>query len=227
QSLFGVQSFEPATSDTRFVIGATDYTAAILTPAIMQMMATRAPHATLSIRPADRSDAERLLADGEIDVALGMFPQTTQWIKRRRLYQDHHICVFNDRLVSLPKRLTMDAYVAQDHLLVSLDGTPNGFVDTILDRHGLTRRIAVTTPYFLQGGYLVEQLPVIATLPERFVRGCTILSKLTTRALPFEAPTFDVSLAWRAGDDRNPRLSALKNVVLEATRNLEATRPKS
>ena len=215
-SLFGSQSFDASTSDTRFVIGMSDYAAAIMTPRIIEVMGQRMPLASITIRRADRSDTEALLADGKIDMAIGMLPRTTEWIKRKRLYRERHICVFNGDLLSLRRSLSVEDYAAQDHLLVSLDGSPHGFVDTILDRQGLDRRIAITTPYFLQCAYLLERLPLVATLPERFVAGCPVLSKLEVRSLPFESPSFDVSAAWRAGEDRNPRLSHLKETVFAA-----------
>lgn len=219
-SLFGSQAFDASTSETRFMIGASDYTAAIMTPEIMRVLADNLPLATLAIMRTDRSDAEHLLADGKIDIALGMFPKTTEWIKRRRLFRERHVCVFNPDVLALPDPLSVKDYAAQDHVLVSLDGSAHGFVDTILERDGLSRRIAITTPFFLQCAYLLERLPLIATLPERFVRGCSTMSKLAIRPVPFETPAFDVSAAWRAGDDRNPRLSALKDTVFAAAKAL-------
>lgn len=219
-SLFGSQSFEAATSDTRFFIGTSDYTATILTPSIRDEMAEALPNASISIIRADRTDAVQLLTDGKIDIALGLFPQTSEWVRRRRLFRERHVCVFNRDLVSLPEHPSVEEYAAQDHVLVSFDGSARGFVDGILEKHGHTRRIAITTPFFLQCAYLLESLPLIATLPERFVRGCPTLSNLAICDLPFESPGFDVSAAWRAGDDRNPRVAALKQTVFAAVKRL-------
>lgn len=216
ETLFGAQEFDPATTQTRFVVGASDYAAAILTSSIQRALAVNMPHATLSIRRTDRSDAEKLLSNGDIDIALGLFPKTLDWIKTRRLYQERHVCVFNPLLLDLPDPLSLNDYVAQDHLLVSLDGSARGFVDDILRRHGAERRVALTTPFFLQTPSLLENLPLIATLPEKFVRRSSILSQMAIRVLPFESAGFPVSVAWRSGDDRNPRVSALCDLVLKA-----------
>ncbi|MEL7013664.1 MAG: LysR family transcriptional regulator [Pseudomonadota bacterium] len=216
ETLFGAQEFDPATTQTRFLVGASDYAAAILIPSMQRALAAQMPHATLSIRRADRSDAEKLLSNGDIDIALGLFPKTSDWIKTRRLYQERHVCVFNPSLLNLPDPLSLTDYVAQDHLLVSLDGSGRGFVDDILQQHGTERRVALTTPFFLQAPSLLEHLPLIATLPETFVRQSSVLSKMAIRTLPFESKGFAVSVAWRSGDDRNPRVSALCDLVLNA-----------
>lgn len=218
QTIFGQQSFDPTTANTRFVIGASDYAAALFTPKIMNVLAKSMPNANLSILRADKNDAERLLTNGEIDLALGLFTDKSEWIRYRTLFHERHICVFNPNVITLPDPLPIQDYAAQDHLLVSINGSPTGFVDRLLDRQGLTRRIAVTTPYFLQSAYLLEKLPLIATLPERFVLGCSSLSKMALRPLPLENPGFDVSAAWRKGDENNPRSIALKEVILEAAK---------
>ncbi|MEM9477861.1 MAG: LysR substrate-binding domain-containing protein [Pseudomonadota bacterium] len=216
ETLFGVQAFDVATTQTRFLVGASDYAAAIVTPSMHRALVAHMPNATLSIRRADRSDAEKLLSNGDIDIALGLFPKKSDWIKTRRLYQERHVCVFNQSLLHLPDPLPLTDYVAHDHLLVSLDGSARGFVDDILQKEGVERRVALTTPFFLQAPSLLEHLPLIATLPEKFVRQSSILSKLAIRSLPFESPGFPVSVAWRSGDDLNPRISALCDLVLKA-----------
>ncbi|MEM8837159.1 MAG: LysR substrate-binding domain-containing protein [Pseudomonadota bacterium] len=217
-SLFGHQSFDEAQTDTRFFIGASDYAASLFVPKIMKAMAERMPKAALSILRADKSDAERLLLNGEIDAALGLFTEKSEWIRYRHLYRERHVCVFNPDLLNLPDPLLIKDYAAYDHLLVSLNGSPSGFIDELLEKEGLTRRVALTTPYFLQCADLLEYLPLIATLPERFVRHSSSLSKMSVRHLPFDNAGFDVSVAWRKGDEKNPRSAALQDVVLKAVK---------
>lgn len=220
QSLFGPQDFEATTTETRFFIGASDYVAALLVPDIMRVLRKNMPNANIAIRRADRSNAVVLLANGEIDLALGMFPETADFIRRRRLFIDRHVCVFNPALADLPDPISMQDYLSLDHMLVSLDGNPLGFVDDILKSRGVNRRVSVTTPYFLQSAYLLQTLPVMATLPERFVRTCVRLTDMAVRTPPFDGPDFTVSMAYRAGDDRNPRIAALTDTVLKASRSV-------
>ena len=201
QTVFGAQNFDPDTTTDR--------------------MAHTLPKATLSLRSANRANAEDLLLNGDIDIALGLFRQKTNWIAQRRLYRENHICVYNADFLDLPQTLTVKDYVAHDHLLVSLDGSSQGFVDDILSKSGYTRRVVVTTPFFLQASFLLERLPLIATLPERFIQESSSLSQMETRKLPFETPGFYVSAAWRMGDERNPRIATLRDIVVEAAKSLK------
>lgn len=213
QVLFGPQDFDPQRTETRYRIGLSDYAASLLTDRLLSGLAQRMPRASVSLLRADKADAMQLLRDGKIDLAIGLFSKAEPWIRRRRLLVDSHICVFNPLLVTLPDPLTLETYAAQDHLLVSQDGSSEGFVDAILRDKGLGRRIVMTTPFFLHCSDLLQSLPCIATLPKRFVESRPTLQELSRRSLPFEAPEFSVSAAWRASDDKDPRLRSLQSVI--------------
>ncbi|MEM7442675.1 MAG: LysR family transcriptional regulator [Pseudomonadota bacterium] len=217
ETVFGAQDFDRRTAITRYKIGASDYAAALFIPKIKGVLAARMPNANLAIVRADRSDAETLLSNGAIDIALGMLPKTGKWMRSRRLFTERHVCVFNSELVSIPDEMTLDDYIAHEHMLVSLNGSPTGFVDEVLRANGLSRRVSITTPYFLQSAYLLERLPLIATLPERFVRGCSTLSTMAIRQLPFETASFDVSALWRSADEKSARFAEIKEVVVSAS----------
>lgn len=214
ETVFGMGDFDRSTSATRYLLGASDYAAVSFIPNIKIALAERMPNVNLAVVRADRSDAETLLSNGKIDMALGMFPNPGNWMKCRRLFTERHVCVFNPELVSTPDPMTIKDYAAHEHMLVSLDGTATGFIDKILHEKGLSRRVSVTTPYFLQSAYLLKRLPLIATLPERFVQGCSTLSKMAIRELPFETATFDVSALWRSADEKSARFLELKDVVV-------------
>ena len=89
-------------------------------------------------------------------------------------------------------------------------------MDKLLEKQGMARRVAITAPFFLQTESLFDGLPLIAALPERFVRRSLVLSRMAIRTLPFDGPDFDVFAAWRSGNDRNPRISALRDLTVRA-----------
>ncbi|MEL6172460.1 MAG: LysR substrate-binding domain-containing protein [Pseudomonadota bacterium] len=218
QSVFGEQDFDPRQTKTRYFIGASDYAAALIVPSLMPHLAQSMPGADLSLRPCDRTNAFSLLSNSEIDLAIGLFTDVPKWFRRRRLFRERHVCVYDPAMVELPDELTLEAFAVYDHLLVSLDGSPTGFVDEILQAAGFARRVRVTTPFFLQAADILRTLPVIASLPERFVAEHASMIGLSRRILPFQASGFDISMLWRASDDRNPRQNNLRDVILSASR---------
>jgi DNA-binding transcriptional LysR family regulator len=62
---------------------------------------------------------------------------------------------------------TLDRYCEMQHLVVSLTGDPYGFVDEVLSKQGLSRRIALTV--FLFALAVIAETDLISALPRRFV----------------------------------------------------------
>jgi len=64
---------------------------------------------------------------------------------------------------------TLPAFCSAQHLLVSLDGSPRGFVDELLARRGLQRRIVLTVPTFMMALAHLSSSDLVAALPRRLV----------------------------------------------------------
>jgi DNA-binding transcriptional LysR family regulator len=63
---------------------------------------------------------------------------------------------------------TLERYCAMQHLVVSLAGDPHGFVDEVLARRGLARRVALTVPNFMFALAVLAETDLISALPRRF-----------------------------------------------------------
>jgi len=66
----------------------------------------------------------------------------------RRLYDEDFVVAMRGGHV-FARTPTLPAFCRAQHLLVSLDGTPRGFVDELLAKRGLDRRIVLTVPTFM------------------------------------------------------------------------------
>jgi DNA-binding transcriptional LysR family regulator len=62
---------------------------------------------------------------------------------------------------------SLHRYCEMQHIVVSLTGDPYGLFEDALAELGLTRRIAVTVPNFLQALLLVAETDLIAAVPRR------------------------------------------------------------
>jgi DNA-binding transcriptional LysR family regulator len=59
-------------------------------------------------------------------------------------------------------------YCHAQHLVVSLEGDPHGFVDEVLARKGRARRVALTVPNFMFALALLAESDLICAVPRRF-----------------------------------------------------------
>ena len=72
------------------------------------------------------------------------------------------------------------------HLLVSLDGDLRGFVDELLAKRGLQRRIVLTVPTFMMALPHLSSSDLIAALPRRLVERHAARLALAVVELPLQ-----------------------------------------
>ena len=79
---------------------------------------------------------------------------------------------------------TLDRYVEMRHLVVSLSGDPHGFVDTVLEQHGRSRRTVLTVPNFMFALAIAGESDMLVAMPRRFAAIFAPRFGLTTVDLP-------------------------------------------
>lgn len=114
------------------------------------------------------------------------------------------------------RKLSLEAFVASEHVLVAPTGDDTGYVDEALRVRGQIRRIAVTVPSFQSALELVKKSDLVATLPDDVTRH--LAPSLFTQKCPVPTPALDVGVVWAQrfrGDARHAWLRKLtKDVVL-------------
>src|SRR6516225_9663352 len=159
------QAFDPATAVRTFRFGLPDSMEVLLMPALLARLREVAPGIHLRLYNIDSS---RLLDDldaDELDLAIGydVFPQGQVHHKRRLLFNETYLCMFNAERTGVAPPISLDDYVRLPHVLTSLrrGRSVRGSVDEALDELGLRRSVALTTPRFLTVPFLVVRAPVI------------------------------------------------------------------
>jgi DNA-binding transcriptional LysR family regulator len=170
--------FDATTSSRRFVIGAPDAVMASAMVPLSERLARKAPYLDIGLihlMPVAGfvnnpwQDSLQKLEKREIDVAilpLGSVPARFQGYE---LYEEDFVVAMR-RGHAFARSPTLPAFCKAHHLLVSLDGDPRGFVDELLAKRGLSRRIVVTVPTFMIALAQLSRSDLIATLPRRLVQ---------------------------------------------------------
>ena len=163
-----------------------------------------APAVSLRLRPIDRRTILEDLDTGRLDLGIGVFDQGQIHHKRRALYTDNFLCLFNPAQVNFVPPVSLEDYLSVPHVLTSLTDDAHGAVDEALAKLKLKRTIALTTPGFLAVPFVVRRAPVITTMPSRLARYFAEAFGLATSPAPIELPTFTISLLWHASFDHDP-----------------------
>lgn len=212
-ALTAAAPFVPAESDRTFSLGMSDYTAFALLPALVAHLATVAPGVQIRVLSTERHTVAQLLDADEIDLAIGFLPQTASWHRSEVLFHESFVALLRQGHPTIGDRLTLDKYLAADHLLVSLSGDMTGRVDTWLAQQHQQRRVAITVPHFLVAPFILAQTDLIATLAERVAQTYAELLGLKVMPLPFELTGFAIRQVWHSKNQTDPASTWLRQTL--------------
>jgi len=207
------EDFDPETAGRTFRIGLADSIEVAIVPDLLARLRYEAPGVTLRLRPINRLTILDELDTGGIDLGIGVFDQGETHHKRRPLYTDSFLCLFNAALLNFARPISLDDYLSVPHVLTSLSEDAHGAVDEALAKLKLTRTIALTTPGFLAVPFVVSRAPVITTMPKRLARYFAEAFGLATSPPPLDLPGLAISLLWHASFDRDPGHVWLRQAV--------------
>jgi DNA-binding transcriptional LysR family regulator len=207
------RAFDSSTADRSFRIGLADSIEVAVIPGLLARLHTVAPGVSLRLRSINRVSVLEDLDTGKLDLGIGVFDQGQIHHKRRPLYTDSFLCLFNPARLNLGAPISLEDYLSVPHVLTSLTDDAHGAVDEALAKLKLKRTIVLTTPGFLAVPFVVRRAPVITTMPSRLARYFAEAFGLATSPTPIELPTFTISLLWHASFDHDPGHVWLRQTV--------------
>jgi DNA-binding transcriptional LysR family regulator len=218
--------FDPSTTRDTFVLVMADATAAILIPRLLKIMEVEAPRASMRVRPLTTRDPRVLLEGDEVQMAVGYFPAVVAAITLGEMQEDTpdtfgHAPVYSGQYVCAMRRdhplaaspLSLDAYCAARHLLVSFSGRPFGFVDEALAVIKRTRRVVLTVNQFFTAAQVVLQSDLLTILPRDFIPSTGIADLLAWQPLPVQVPLLQVDMLWHRRHETSPAHGWLRSAV--------------
>jgi DNA-binding transcriptional LysR family regulator len=167
------------------------------------------------------------MENGQVDLAVGLLPDLQTNFFKRQLTVSEYVCLFRRGHALDKRRITLDEFVAADHLVVVSAGTGHCLADEEFERRGIARNIKLRIPHFAAVGYLLHDSDLITTVPRRLVNRCVGPFDLTSVPVPFELPPISINLFWSARYHRDPANRWLRTIMVEAFSREEAARQSS
>jgi DNA-binding transcriptional LysR family regulator len=225
-ALNAAATFEPATTQRRFCIGANDYAGLVLLVPLAERVRKLAPRATLEILPCDGERTtvlEGALASHELDLIVA-----DRWSLRgirsiERILRESFVSVARADHPRLSRRVTLEEFLAEDHALISPRGVVPGVLDHALEALGRTRRVALTVPHYLVAPLIVAHTDLIITLPRRIAESFARAHHLRTFAPPVRVDGFDVVMAFHPRSVAEPPIQWLEGVMRAVAIELDKT----
>ncbi len=216
EALEPVAAFDPATDRRVFTLSGGDYVLSTIVPGLIAAIRRGAPNVDLRFRFIEKTLIERLLDEGVIDLALGVFPNAAKRFDARLIFEERFVCVARRDHPAFDGGLDLAGYAAAPHLLVTERGDDFGAVDEALAGVGLTRRIALTVPSVLAVRRLLLGSDLIATIGERVAGGFSQEPLLALAPAPLAIPPWKLSMLSRRAPQRDAGLAWLASLILQA-----------
>jgi DNA-binding transcriptional LysR family regulator len=111
--------------------------------------------------------------------------------------------------------LSIEAYAALNHVLVSPRGDTGGALDRILVDFGLRRRIALLVATYLALPAALAASDLVATVPRRTARQIAATAEIAIMPLPIDF-SMTVSMAWHRRAASEPAQAWFRSQLIEA-----------
>ena len=207
--------FDPAKSTAIFTAGMAEYAEIALVGRLARGFADRAASATLRLTPASGHEALEQLDRGEIDVAVAHLPHVPTHVESTVLLRDQFVVVARKGHSAASGPVSLEAYAAQHHVLVSPRGDTSGALDRILVDFGLKRRIALLVATYLAVPAALAASDLVATVPQRTARQIAATAEIAITPLPIDFSA-TVSMAWHRRTASDPAQAWFRSMLIGA-----------
>jgi len=160
------EEFEPETTRTTFTLAMSDVGEMVFLPPLLSRIQRLAPNTTLRTVAHNPRDIERGLEHGDIDLAIGYFPDIQgKSFSQQRLFAHHFSCLVSARHPVVARGLTREAFLTLDHAVVHPEGRSQEIFERFLARHRIKRKVVLVTPHFMSLPMIIARSKLIATVP--------------------------------------------------------------
>jgi DNA-binding transcriptional LysR family regulator len=216
--LLSVQTFDAARSTRALTFALSDVGELVFLPRLMERLRAEAPHCTIRSVSMPPQQIARGLENGEIDLAVGYFPDLAQSnFFQQRLFTHRFACLMRADHPLYAKRLSLKVFLEIEHAVVHAAGRSQEMFEKLLERKRIRRRIALHTPHFLSIPIIVSRSDLMATVPHALARYFARLApqQFAVAIPPFDVADFDVKQHWHRKFHHDARNQWLRQRVAE------------
>lgn len=207
--------FDPAKSAGIFTAGMAEYAEVALVGRLADAFARQAAKATLRLTPLTGAEAGEQLESGAIDVAVAHLRALPGHLDSMLLLRDPFVLVARRDHPLAAQPVSLEAYAALNHVLVSPRGDTSGAVDRALADFGLKRRIALLVATYLALPAALAASDLVATVPQRTARQIAAIAEIDILPLAVEL-SVPVSMAWHRRAASEPAQVWFRSLLIEA-----------
>lgn len=202
------ETVNPAEIKKTLRISIGDVGEAILLPKLVAELRKEAPGLTLQAYQIERRQIARKLAANDLDFAIDIPMPIEGQLRHFKLIAEKHVCAMSNRHhLAGGGVLSLEDYLAEDHIHVSSRKKGGGVADLALSALGKSRNNVARLQHYQAAFSLLSETPFLLTSPLSLARQypCRIFE------LPFDVQDLELQLYWHASSEQ----SAVNNWIRE------------
>jgi DNA-binding transcriptional LysR family regulator len=217
------ERFDPATTRQTFKIASPDFLAVFFVASVVENFRVSAPLAHLVVHAlGPESDYERSLAQGELDIVIGNWPQPPEHLHISTIIEDEIVCLMSKRHPLAKNGLTVEQYARAHHIVpIPYSVTHRPVVDTHLATLRLKRDARVMLAFFNMAPYLLPNTDLIFTTSRHFAQHYAAFLPLAIVPAPIEFPLMRFYQLWHGRTHLLEGHRWLRNLIQAAGKRLK------
>ncbi|HET9864968.1 MAG TPA: LysR family transcriptional regulator [Steroidobacteraceae bacterium] len=207
--------FDAKTTQRTFTFAMSDLGEMVFMPKILKRIRRLAPRASVRSVAATVPQIARGLETGEIDLAVGYFPDLREKsFLEKHLFFHHFICLLRADHPITSATLTMQQFLSLEHAVVYGAGRTYEIFERHLRAKKIHRKVVLETPHFLSIPSVIARSDLVVTVPHAvgmFARD--LHANIRIAQPPLRTPKIDLKLHWHRNFQRDPKNRWLRELV--------------
>jgi DNA-binding transcriptional LysR family regulator len=218
RELFADLRFDPGTTDATLTFALSDVGEMVFLPKMIERLQRLAPNTSVrSVSPAP-SELRYGLETGEIDLAIGYFPDLVKGsFYQQRLFTHHFTCLLRGDHPIRGRKLTQKQFLELKHVSVRAEGRSQELFERFLLSKGIHRKIVLYTPHFMSLPMIIARSDLAATVPHAIgIYYSKALANIKMMSLPMtDVPQIVLRQHWHRRFHKDPRSQWLRKLISE------------
>jgi len=168
ENLLETPIFIPAETQRTFRLSMSDYGAWLILPELVRRLRIEAPGISLLVTQAGRETMIAQVNEGEVDIALGVFPGLdSKTLRQQALFEDRFVSVADASTLPVSGTLSLPEWLDRPHVAVTHPSVSELEIESALQVLGLERKRQITLPHWRVANDLIPGSDLILTVASR------------------------------------------------------------
>jgi DNA-binding transcriptional LysR family regulator len=213
-TLSEAKSFDHLTSHRRFNLVLREYGELVLLPPLMQWLDGMGSGVSINACAVPHKQIAEALRSGTVDIYLTTEPPKQSGYTVAHVVTEHLVAVVRRDHPTAKNGMTLDQYLALNHVILDWPDIPTPHVDQALLDRGLERRKCKMNVHSLfDMPRVVASTNMICSLPSKMAQSFADAHKLKLFPLPLEDVSIPLYLCWHQRFDADPGHSWMRNAL--------------